>query len=138
MSPVSPVLKAYRVAPGEAFRASWKLINKATIPWPTGVRIEFCGSTNSTADFSPRSTKCTELTEPLMPGEEAKFSVEMEAPKREGEYVSYWELVTPGGRPFGSRLRCVTFVEKGAGRWGKVEEDAVKALPPAVSSVSDV
>jgi len=46
------------------------------------------------------------------PGAEAQVSVKMEAPLLPGEYNSYFKMISPSGKKFGQRLRCMIVVAK--------------------------
>jgi len=46
------------------------------------------------------------------PGAEAQISVKMESPLLPGEYSSYFKMISPSGKKFGQRIRCMVVVAK--------------------------
>jgi len=101
-----------KVPPGFSFVKTWILRNNGAIRWPEGTSLTRIDRANDL-----KTVEMTPYTGPLpAPGAEAQVSVKMESPALNGEYSSYFKMVSPGGKKFGQRMRCQIIVqgEKGA------------------------
>jgi next to BRCA1 gene 1 protein len=101
--------------PEQTFIQGWILKNPGPHDWPAGCSVRYVGGDNMlNVDDSRPSAECdvskavetNVIRNPVKPGEEFSFHVQMKAPKRHGCAISYWRLKAPDGTPFGSRLWC--------------------------------
>ncbi len=82
------------------FEKVWRFKNTGTCTWvwgPYSVRYD-----GGDAELLAESLNMNPGT--VLPGEEAEFTIMFKAPYLAGSYVSWWQMVSPAQRPFGSRF----------------------------------
>lgn len=96
--------------PGEAFTGTWILRNTSLTPWEGDFRVVYtsAGTPSSVAATSDRmgtqpSYSLWELigAQRVEPGEQISVPLNFVAPKQPGHYAYHWQMVAPGGVPFG-------------------------------------
>jgi next-to-BRCA1 protein 1 len=128
-------------APDCAFQQTWTVRNPGPQTWPAGIAVCHVGGDNmlqldrnrpvSIADLG-MAQKSNSTTSPIMPGQEATFTVNMRAPARQGKHISYWRLKAIDGTPFGHKLWCDVEVKA-----MKPSLSAVASLPADAAVISD-
>jgi hypothetical protein len=82
------------IAPGAAFRKTWKLQNGGTTTWSTTYTLAFIsGDQMGTITSVP-------LTQSVTPGQQVDVSVDMVAPTANGTYQGYWKMKNASGQLF--------------------------------------
>jgi hypothetical protein len=82
--------------PGENFTRIWKVQNTGTCPW----MFQYSLVLVSGEEFSAGGTK---LGRQVAVNDWSEISLNMDAPNKEGKYVSYWRL-SDNTKPFGATL----------------------------------
>lgn len=85
------------VAPGEAFRKTWRVRNSGTCPWEPGTQLVY------TAE-DPLGGPPSVTVPPTTVGTMVDLSVDFEAPAAPGTYRSVWRLQSPAGELFGDKV----------------------------------
>jgi len=97
-----------KVSPGHSFVKTWALRNNGSSRWPEGTSIMRVDRNN---ELNAAYTTPFIGSVPV-PGAEANVSVKLQAPNLTGEYTSYFKMLSPSGKKFGQRFRCVVVVVK--------------------------
>lgn len=79
------------VAPGATFTKTWRVRNDGNCVWDQKYSLEL-----AKGDALGTVTK-TPLTRIVNPGESIDLSIDLTAPKTEGNYAGYWHVATPFG-----------------------------------------
>jgi len=82
--------------PEQSFTKSWRIKNDGTCTWTTGYKFVF-----SQGDRMG-GAQVQNLSASVAPGETADFTVNLKAPKDDGEYKGYWKLQSDEGEYFGN------------------------------------
>ncbi|MEN9564744.1 MAG: hypothetical protein RIR73_2988, partial [Chloroflexota bacterium] len=92
---------------GETFKKIWRIKNTGTCAWKKDFAMTFFSGTSMDGLTSP-------INQYVAPGNTAKISVPMTAPKTEGTYTGYWILSTSDGTKFGQvvYVRIITSKEE--------------------------
>lgn len=90
------------LTPRQNFTKTWKVANTGTCPW----LYQYSLLPLSGSSFDAGPTKLGRLVEA---GHWADVSINMDAPKSEGTYTSYWRMADANGDMFGASL-MVSFV----------------------------
>ncbi|KAM5430945.1 hypothetical protein McanMca71_003132 [Microsporum canis] len=111
--------------PNAVFTKTWTLHNPGPSAWPAGTSARFVGGdamfnvdTSHAISLSSlvSAMESQHLSEPVYPGQQAEFTVQMKAPTRPGKAISYWRLKSGDGVAFGHKLWCdITVTEQTAG-----------------------
>jgi|GEM_PF-269922 len=95
------------IAPGAAFRKTWKLQNGGTTTWTTSYTIVFIsGDQMGTITSVP-------LIQTVSPGQQVEVSVDMVAPTTAGKYQSYWKMKNASGQLFNDSFYVLINVGSG-------------------------
>jgi next to BRCA1 gene 1 protein len=104
-----------KLPPNHVFQQTWTLYNPGPLPWIPGSSVRFVGGDSMFNVDTDRPSSIASITaamesnvlsDMIMPGEKADFSVTLKTPQREGTAISYWRLKHPDGTPFGHKLWC--------------------------------
>ncbi len=90
------------LAPRQNFTKTWKVANTGTCPW----MYQYSLALLSGDSYGAGPTK---LGREVDAGHWANVSINLDAPKTEGTYTSYWRMADAGGKMFGAVL-TVSFV----------------------------
>jgi hypothetical protein len=93
------------LAPEENFDKIWKVENNGTCDWVYQYSLVFTGG----EDMGAGSFK---LRKVVAPGNWTELTVNMDAPKKEGTYTSYWRMADADGNLFGATLVVSIKVKK--------------------------
>ncbi|OXV06327.1 hypothetical protein Egran_05905 [Elaphomyces granulatus] len=116
--------------PNHVFQQTWTLYNPGPLPWIPGSSVRFVGGDSMFNVDTDRPSSISSITAAMesnvlsdlvMPGEKADFSVTLKTPQREGTAISYWRLKNPDGIPFGHKLWCDIQVRMDAAESAKDE-----------------
>ncbi|KAJ9372490.1 hypothetical protein DTO282E5_2817 [Paecilomyces variotii] len=119
-----------KVAPNQVIQQTWTLHNPGPLAWPSGCSVHFVGGdsmfnvdTNAPSGLGSikDAMESNQISDQVMPGSSADFTVTLRAPRREGTAISYWRLKLPDGTPFGHRLWCDISVSSEVSRSAPVE-----------------
>jgi len=99
------ILDGTKVPAGSKFVKTWRMRNNGNLAWPEGTSFVNIGG-----DFMGRVERVPVRS--AEPEEEVDISVEIEAPKVAGRYVSNWRLSTPTGMNFGHKVWVDVIVEE--------------------------
>jgi len=95
------------IAPGAAFRKTWKLQNGGTTTWTTSYTLGFIsGDQMGTITSVP-------LTQTVSPGQQVDVSVDMVAPTAVGTYQGYWKMKNASGQLFNDSVYVLIAVGSG-------------------------
>jgi hypothetical protein len=95
------------IAPGAAFRKTWKLQNGGTTTWTTSYTLIFVsGEQMGTIVSVP-------LTQTISPGQQVEVSVDMVAPTATGKYQGYWKMKNASGQLFNDSVYVLINVGSG-------------------------
>ena len=95
------------IAPGAAFRKTWKLQNGGTTTWTTSYNFVFIsGDQMGTVTTVP-------LTQSVSPGQQVDVSVDMVAPASNGNYQGYWKMKNASGQLFNDSVYVLITVGTG-------------------------
>ncbi|KAL4575295.1 hypothetical protein LXL04_022137 [Taraxacum kok-saghyz] len=89
------------MAPRTTFTKIWRMRNNGNVIWPYGSRLQWIGGDR--LSFSV-SVDIKIPTDGLHVDKELNITVDMTAPERPGQYVSYWKMTSPSGEMFGQRI----------------------------------
>ncbi len=81
--------------PGADFTKTWRLSNSGSCSWTRGYDLVF------EAEDRMSGPKSQPLSGEVKPGETIDVSVDLKAPKEEGDYRGLWKLQSLGGQLFG-------------------------------------
>jgi len=85
------------IAPDTLFAQTWRLRNTGTCAWDASYRLAYATGERLSG---PRSLP---LDETVPPGGEIELSLKLIAPADPGRYQGEWQLLDPGGAPFGAQ-----------------------------------
>jgi len=94
-----------KIEAGARFIKTWRLRNNGNHEWPEGTTLVNIGG-----DFLGQ-VESVPVARRARPDEEVDISVEVEAPRNPGRYVSNWRLSTPNGMHFGHKVWVSITVE---------------------------
>jgi hypothetical protein len=95
------------IAPGAAFRKTWKLQNAGTTTWTTSYTFGFIsGEQMGTITSVP-------LTQSVAPGQQVDVSVDLVAPSTSGSYQGYWKMKNASGQLFNDSVYVLITVGSG-------------------------
>jgi hypothetical protein len=114
------------LVPGEAFTKTWKFQNTGTCAWTDYFEITFISETGMDGE-------ATIIDQYVSPGSVANVSVDLIAPKAEGEYTGYWQLTDEAGTIFGESVYVEIIVSGDAVTPTTTTEPT---LTPAIESTS--
>lgn len=95
------------LAPGEAFRAVWRIRNSGNCPWLEGFGLAH-------VDGRRLGAPAAVDTAPLAPGAVLEVGVPMVAPEEPGEYTATWRMHTDAGDYVGAPVVLRIVVVEGA------------------------
>ena len=95
------------LAPGTAFKKTWKVQNAGTTTWTTGYALAFISGEQMS------STNSVALTQTVAPGAQIDISVDMVAPTNNGTYQGYWKMKNAAGQFFNESIYVL--IKVGAG-----------------------
>lgn len=84
------------LAPGEAFRKTWRLQNAGSCPWTIGYLLYL-----ESGDIMGGPTSQDLTSQSVLPGETLDVSVDLVAPEETGTYQGFWKLRNVKGEGFG-------------------------------------
>lgn len=93
--------------PKESFTKVWKVANTGTCEWVYLYRLVFVSGESMGGNTQ-------QLGKIIPPGKWTHLSVNLEAPKREGNYTGYWRFADQLGNMFGSTLTVSIVVREPA------------------------
>lgn len=102
-----------KIPPNHLVSQSWTLRNPGPEAWPAGCAVHYIGGDDmrnldslhpSSVSNMISANRSNVLSQSLEPGQTAIFTVMVKSGAREGRWISYWRLKTPGGLPFGHKL----------------------------------
>jgi hypothetical protein len=82
------------IAPGAAFKKTWKLQNAGSSTWTTSYSLAFISGEKM------GSVTSVPLAQSVAPGAQIEISVDMVAPTNPGSYQSYWKMKNASGQFF--------------------------------------
>lgn len=85
------------LAPGEAFKKTWRLKNTGTCKWTEDYSITFISGISMDGET-------TTLDKNVLPDKAANVTVELTAPDVEGTFSGYWLLANEDGIGFGQLI----------------------------------
>lgn len=95
------------LAPGAAFKKTWKLQNGGTTTWTTSYSLVFIsGDQMGTVTSVP-------LAQQVAPGQQVDVSVDMVAPTTAGTYTGYWKMKNGSGQLFNDSVYVMISVGSG-------------------------
>ena len=83
------------MAPGQSFTKTWEIKNNGTCTWNENYTIVFYGGEQMASATTFKFTK-----DDIEPGENIQISIDMKAPAKAGEFISYWILRNDLGQNF--------------------------------------
>jgi len=83
------------MAPGQSFTKTWEIKNNGTCTWNENYTIVFYGGEQMASATTFKFTQ-----DDVEPGENVQISVDMKAPTKAGEFISYWILRNDLGQNF--------------------------------------
>ena len=83
------------MAPGQSFTKTWEIKNNGTCTWNENYTIVFYGGEQMASATTFKFTK-----DDVEPGENIQISIDMKAPTKAGEFISYWILRNDLGQNF--------------------------------------
>ncbi len=86
-----------KVLPGQPLEKQWKVRNSGSCDWGPDYRFRWING-------SLPSDQAEEALYPAVAGSEAVITIHLTAPIAAGEYVAWWQAISPGGMPFGEML----------------------------------
>jgi hypothetical protein len=86
-----------KVLAGQPMEKRWKVRNDGSCDWGPDYRFRWISGTLPT-------TQVEQALYPAAAGSEAVIAVRLTAPAAAGEYISWWQAVSPSGVPFGDML----------------------------------
>jgi hypothetical protein len=86
-----------KVLPGQPVEKQWKVRNDGSCDWGPDYRFRWINGTLPAAQVE-------QALYPAVGGSEAMITVRLTAPATAGEYISWWQAVSPSGIPFGEML----------------------------------
>jgi len=88
------------IKPGAAFSKTWSIINSGTTTWTKEYQIIYI--------FGPQATVMgVKLSKTVAPGEAVQITVPFIAPTTNGSYVSWWQMYSAAGFPFGEQVSVI-------------------------------
>jgi next to BRCA1 gene 1 protein len=97
----------FEVAPNAVFTKTWTLRNDGKTAWPVGVILVQTSGDN--LNGNP-----VVLENNVGPQDEYDFTVQMQAPDKEGRYTAYYRLTFGDNVRFGHKIWCSILVKKPA------------------------
>jgi hypothetical protein len=88
------------VAAGQTFVKTWMVQNTGTCTWNANYTLTFVGG-------SQMGGTNTSVGGSVVPGQQAKLSVTLNAPTAAGQYTGYWELANDSGETFGEQVNVL-------------------------------
>lgn len=85
------------MAPGQAFKKTWKLQNIGACPWTSTYKVTFLNGNQMSGVAEP-------ITIDVPPGSSADVSVNMVVPATSGDALGYWILTNASGQQFGTNF----------------------------------
>lgn len=110
---------------GERFVKTWTFRNGGEFEWPEDTL--FIQTNGDDFKASPKS-----INRVVKPGEEIDVSVEMEAPKIAGNYISFFRFVHGDNNRFGQKVWCDILVKA-----APVQQSPM-VFPPEMSKVESI
>ena len=86
-----------KVLAGQPLEKRWKVRNSGTCDWGPDYRFRWISG-------SLPATQAEQALNPAVGGSEAVVAIRLTAPAAEGEYISWWQAVSPSGVLFGDML----------------------------------
>ena len=83
------------MTPGQSFTKTWEIKNNGTCTWNENYTIVFYGGEQMASATTFKFTQ-----DDVEPGENIKISIDMKAPTKAGEFISYWILRNDLGQNF--------------------------------------
>ena len=93
---------------GENFSKSWTFQNTGTCTWSNSFSFGF----QSGDRMGGKTILISRSVDFTLPGNNHTFTVFFEAPITAGHYIGFWQMRTPGGSSFGSRVWVDIVVKK--------------------------
>jgi len=87
-----------KVLPGQPVEKRWKVRNSGTCDWGPDYRFRWMSGS------MPPAGQADWALYPAIAGSEAVLRLTVTAPAAAGEYLSWWQAVSPSGEPFGDML----------------------------------
>jgi hypothetical protein len=87
-----------KVLPGQPVEKRWKVRNSGTCDWGPDYRFRWMSGSMMPA------AQADWALYPAIAGSEAVLQLKVTAPATAGEYLSWWQAVSPSGEPFGDML----------------------------------
>jgi hypothetical protein len=87
-----------KVLPGQPVEKRWKVRNSGTCDWGPDYRFRW------NSGSMPPAGQADWALYPAIAGSEAVLQLKVTAPAAAGEYLSWWQAVSPSGETFGDML----------------------------------
>jgi uncharacterized cupredoxin-like copper-binding protein len=116
------------MAPGQAFKKTWKIQNNGTCPWTNTYTVTFLSGNKMNGIAEP-------ITVTVEPGSSADLTVNMTAPTTNGDAVSYWKLSNANNQQFGTSFYVLIKVG-GSTVTGTITTTATTGVIPSTATTT--